>query len=137
LKFRFTLCTSLIAATALVAACGGDSKSSEESEERSATPAEAVERIGNVETALDDALAKYQSGDKKSADRVVGDAYLEQFEHVEGPLEKVDHELNEELEDGIREELRGKIKAGAPAAEVEALVSELKTKLNKAEAALQ
>ena len=90
-----------------------------------------------MRTGLDQALAKYQAGDKKSADRIVGDAYLEEFEHVEGPLGKVDHELNEELEDGIREELRDKIKAGAPASEVAALVKELQTKLDKAEVALQ
>jgi hypothetical protein len=137
LKFRLTTFTALLATTALVAACGDDKSSSEESEERSATPAEAIERIGNVRTGLDEALAKYRAGDKKEADQLVGDTYLEQFEHVEGPLEKVDHELNEELEDGIREELRDKIKAGAPKAEVEAYIGELKTKLNEAEAALR
>jgi high-affinity iron transporter len=135
LKFRLTTLATFLAATALVSACGEDK--SEESEERSATPAEAIERIGNVRSGLDDALAKYRAGDKKSADELVGDTYLEQFEHVEGPLDKVNHELNEELEDGIREELRDKIKAGAPKAEVESLVRELKTKLDEAEAALR
>jgi hypothetical protein len=136
LKFRPSLLTALLAAMAL-AACGSDSKSSEESEEQSATPAEAVERIGNVRSGLDDAVAKYKAGDEKAADRIVGDTYLEEFEHVEGPLDKVDHELNEELEDGIREELRDKIKDGASVQEVETYVSDLKTKLDKAEAALQ
>jgi ABC-type amino acid transport substrate-binding protein len=135
LKFCLTAFTALCASLAL-AACGSDSKSSEESE-ATATPAEAVERIGNVRTGLDQALAKYKAGDEKAADRVVGDTYLEEFEHVEGPLEKANHELNEELEDGIREELREKIKAGASVQEVETLVDDLKTKLDKAEAALQ
>jgi high-affinity iron transporter len=136
LKFRPTLWTALFAATALLAACGDDSKSSE-SDEKSATPAEAVKRIDNVRSGLDDALAKYRAGDTKAADRIAGDTYLEEFEHVEGPLDEVDHELNEELEDGIREELRDKIKKGASVQEVETYVSDLKTKLDRAEAALQ
>lgn len=138
MKFRLALLMSLFSLSALAVACGSDSESSSsEREEAAATPAEAVERIGKVRAGLDDALAKYRAGDKKQADRIVGDAYLEEFEHVEGPLEKVDHELNEQLEDGIREELRGKITSGAPQAEVEKLVTELKSKLEKAEAALQ
>jgi hypothetical protein len=136
LKFRFAVLTALAASMAL-AACGSDSSSSEESEERSATPAEAVKRIDNVRTGLDQALAKYKAGDEKSADRIVGDTYLEEFEHVEGPLEEANAELNEELEDGIREELRDKIKDGASVQEVETYVSDLKTKLDQAEAALQ
>jgi hypothetical protein len=136
LKFRLTTLTTLLAAMAL-AACGSDSKSSEESEEQSATPAQAIERIDNVRSGLDDAVAKYKAGDEKTADQIVGDTYLEEFEHVEGPLDKVDHELNEELEDGIREELRDKIKKGESVRQVETYVSDLKTKLDRAEAALQ
>jgi hypothetical protein len=135
LKFRLSVLTALLATMAL-AACGSDSKS-EESEERSATPAEAIERIDNVRKGLDDAVAKYKAGDVKAADRAAGDTYLEEFEHVEGPLDKVNHELNEELEDGIREELRDKIKNRESVQEVETYVSDLKSKLDQAEAALQ
>jgi hypothetical protein len=135
LKFRLSLCSALLATTALVAACGSDSKSEEN--EEAATPSEAIERIGKVRTSLDQAVAKYKAGDEKAADRIVGDAYLEEFEHVEGPLEEANAELNEELEDGIREDLRDKIKDGASVQEVETFVSDLKTKLDQAEAALQ
>lgn len=135
MKYRLTVFSALLTTLAL-AACGSDSKSEEESE-AAATPAEAVERIGKVRESLDRAVARYKAGDKKSADRTVGDTYLEEFEYVEAPLEKVDKELNEQLEDGIREELRKKIKDGASVQEVEAYVSDLKTKLDKAEAALQ
>lgn len=134
MKFRLTVFSALLATMAL-AACGSDSKSEES--EAAATPAEAVKRIGNVREGLDKAAAQYKAGDKKSADRTVGDTYLQEFEDVEGPLGKVDKELNEQLEDGIREELRKKIKDGASVQEVEAYVSGLKTKLDKAEAALR
>ena len=136
MKARFALFTTVLGlAAAFAVGCGSDS-SSESSEEQS-TPTEAIERIDNVRAGLDEALAKYRSGDKKAADQLVGDAYLNEFEHVEGPLEDADAELNEELEDGIREELRDKIKAGAPASEIEKMVSELNAKLDKAEAALR
>jgi hypothetical protein len=90
-----------------------------------------------VRKGLEEALATYKSGDKAKADEQVGDAYLEHFEHVEGPLGKADHELNETLEDSIREELREKIKDGAPPAEVEKLHAQIQANLTKAEAALR
>jgi hypothetical protein len=134
-KFRVALLTSLFSLSVLAVACGSDSKT--ESAEEQGTPAQAVARIAKVRTALDKAVSTYRSGDKKQADQIVGDAYLEEFEHVEGPLGKADGDLNEDLEDSIREELRDKIKAGAPPAEVQALVTEIKGKLDKAETALQ
>ena len=129
------LSAAALCLTVVAVGCGSDSKS--EGAEEQATPTEAIEHIDNVRAGLDIALAKYQGGDKKAANDIVGDAYLKEFEEVEGPLGKVDNELNETLEDGIREELRDKIKAGAPASEIEAMVSEIKTNLNKAEAALR
>jgi high-affinity iron transporter len=135
LKYGTTLTASTLCVAAFAVGCGSDEKSS--STEAQATPAEAIEHIGNVRTGLDDALARYMAGEKKTADKLVGDAYLKDFEEVEGPLDKVDHELNEELEDGIREELRGKIQAGAPVGEVSKLVTELQAKLDKAETALR
>lgn len=136
LKFRLALFTSLLSLGALAAACGSDEKS-EASEEHATTPAQAIERIANVRKGLDEAVAQYRAGDKKKADETVGDTYLEEFEHVEGPLEKKNEELTEELEDGIREELREKIKSGASTQEVETLVTDLKTKLDQAEDALR
>ena len=126
---------AVLAAAGLSMGCGGGDSKSET--EESATPQEALTEIGAVRHGLDDALATYKGGDRAKADEMVGDAYLEHFEHVEGPLGKVDHELNEQLEDSIREELRDKIKAKAPAAEVEALKREIEANLDKAEVALR
>src|ERR687885_266360 len=96
-----------VAALALVsslalAACGSDKEKAEEQ----ATPAQARTEIGEVRAALDTAVASLKEGDAKAAENAVSEGYLEHFEKVEGPLEKVDAELNEKLEDGIREELR-------------------------------
>ena len=126
-----------VAAGMLAAGCGSDESSSEASKEETATPQQAIREIAAVRQGLDQAIATYRSGDKAAADEQVGDTYLQHFEIVEGPLEEADKELNEKLEDGIREELRGLIKDGAPKAQVEKLHEEIAAELDKAEAALR
>jgi major membrane immunogen (membrane-anchored lipoprotein) len=130
-----------IAAGMLATGCGssdgGTDSATEAREETSATPEKAIQEIAAVRKGLDQAMSTYRSGDKAKADDQVGDTYLQHFELVEGPLEKVDGKLKENLEDGIREELRGKIKAGASQAEVDNLYEEIDAELDKAEAALR
>jgi hypothetical protein len=121
----------------LAAGCGSDEGSSEASTDETATPQQAIREIAAVRKGLDQALATYRSGDKAGADQQVGDAYLQHFELVEGPLGKADRALNEELEDGIREELRGLIKDGAPVAQVAKLHRAIGAELDRAEAALR
>jgi hypothetical protein len=116
---------------------GGTDSATEAREEASATPQKAIQEIAAVRKGLDQAMSTYRSGDKAKADDQVGDTYLQHFELVEGPLEKVDGALKEHLEDGIREELRGKIKAGASQAEVDKLYQEIDAELDQAEAALR
>lgn len=125
----------LALSAALIAGCGGDS--SKETKTDSQSAAQAQTEIGVVRSGLDDALVKYKSGDSKAADTQVGDLYLEHFELVEGPLEAKDAELNERLEDAIREELRDKIQAKAPAPEIAKLVTRIQSDLDKAEVALR
>lgn len=126
-----------VAVGSIATGCGGsDGKESEEAEQ-STTPQQAMTEIGAVRKGLQEALATYKSGNRAKADEQVGDAYLEHFEHVEGPLDKVDHELNETLEDSIREALRDKIKDGAPVTEVQKLHAQIQANLVKAEAALR
>jgi hypothetical protein len=128
-----------LSAVALVA-CGDDDKDStaaKESSHVSASPAAAIAEIGEVRGLVDQAEAKVKAGDRKAADTLLGDAYLEHFEEVEGPLGKKDHELMESLEEAISTELREKIKSGAAATEVAPLFDEVRTNLDKAEAALK
>ncbi len=82
---------------ALWAGCGDDE--TESSREKAVSGQEAVAGVGAVRPGLDEALSTYTSGDAQAADKLVGDAYLEHFELVEGPLEGKDAELNEKLED--------------------------------------
>lgn len=125
---------SLAAVSALaLAACGDDEKSKAEE----TTPAVAIEEANKTSVGLTTALETYKSGDKAAAEEQVSETYLQHFELVEGPLGKVDHELTEDLEHRIREELVEKIKAGAPAAEVDAFVTQIKTDLLKAQSKLK
>lgn len=136
MKVRISAVAALaLAGLALGCGSSGEEKASEEAE-HGTTPQQAIVEIGRVRSGLAEALATYKAGDASAADEQVGDTYLKHFELVEGPLEDVDHELNEELEDTIREELREQIRADAGAAKVEQLVNEINTKLDAAEQGL-
>jgi hypothetical protein len=116
-----------------VAGCGG----SDESDEESATPAEAVAEIEEIKTMLATAVDQVEDGDAAAAEETVGDAYLEHFEHVEGPLGEKDHEFMEELEEAISTDLRNDIKDGKSATEIQAEVDEINADLDRAVELLQ
>lgn len=139
-RFAGPLALTAFAATAaaLVAGCGGGDSSGEEKEqEAAASPAKAVAEIAPVRQGLAAGLAAYRQSKSKQAERLVGDAYLEHFELVEGPLEERDEDLNEKLEGLIGTEIRNEIKRGAEVAVVAALISEADRELGAAEKALK
>ena len=125
----------LLATVALgvAAGCAG----SDDAEEESTTPAEAVAEIAEIKTLLNTAVDQVREGDAEAAEETVGDAYLEHFEHVEGPLGEKDHEFMEELEEAISTDLRADIKAGQSADEIEATVNEIGADLDQAVELLQ
>jgi hypothetical protein len=136
LHARLTLVPLAAAAALALSACGDDDTSSE-TEAEQAKPASALLEAGKTRASLALALATYKAGDKAKAADQASEAYLQHFELVEGPLEAKDEELTEELEDAIREELVGKMKARAPVKEVEALAKEIDRDLATAEAKLK
>jgi hypothetical protein len=125
----------LLATLALgaTAGCGG----SDEADDDSAAPAEAVTEIGEIKTLLAKAVGQARSGDFEAAEETVGDAYLDHFEAVEDPLGERDQDLMEELEEAISTSLRDEIKDGKPVDEIEATVDEIDTNLDKAVELLQ
>jgi hypothetical protein len=135
-KLRTALVSLALVGALGIAACGGESES-EEAAEQNATPAQARAEIGEVRKALDSAVAELKEGDAKAADNTVSEGYLEHFEKVEGPLGKVDDELNEKLEDSIREDLRETIQDGGSVAEVTQKIDAIKADLATAEQKLQ
>jgi hypothetical protein len=124
-----------LAALLLLAAagCGG----SDDSDEESATPAEAVAEITEIKAMLADAVQLVSDGDTEAAEETVGDAYLEHFEHVEGPLGERDHDFMEALEEALSTDLRSDIKEGKPAAEIRTEVEEINKDLDRAVELLQ
>jgi high-affinity iron transporter len=135
LKTRPFLAVLALSATAGLAACGSDDKGT--TTEAAATPDKAIAEIGETRDALDQGLAAFKAGKSSQAQEILSEAYVQHFEEVEGPLNKVDHELNEKLEEAISREIRDKVKDGAPVAEVEALVKTVKADLDAAEAKLR
>jgi hypothetical protein len=130
---RSAVLTAGLAASLALAACGSDDKSTAPT----VSAGEARTEAAATRASLQKALAQVKAGDRKAADNTVSEGYLEHFEDVEGPLDKIDHALKEKLEDGIKTDLRGKITAGAPAAEVERLVATLDAGLKTAESKLR
>ena len=131
---RTVLLLTALTGLLVVAGCGGEE---EEEAEESATPAEAVQQIDQIKQLLDEALAQYRVGDAETAEETTGDAYLEHFEKVEGPLGDEDHEFMEELEHRISTEIRDEMKNGASVADVQQLIDETKTDLDQAQRLLQ
>ena len=131
------LAITAAAATIGIAACGDSSDETSTEAEASVTPAMAIEEIGAVEDGLAASVAAYQKGDADQAEELASTAYLEHFELVEGPLEEADEELNEHLEELIREELRAAITEGAAVADVKKLVAEANDGLDEARKILQ
>jgi type IV pilus biogenesis protein CpaD/CtpE len=132
MTLRSLLPALVVTSSIALAACGSDEQSAGPAKERT-TRAQAVTEIGRVRASLDEAVAAVKAGDAKRADEILADGYVEHFEHVEGPLEEVDRELNAELEATLSHGIRDKVKAGASAAEVRRLVDEAKANLNLAE----
>ena len=126
---RSTALLALLAALVLVVAgCGG----SDEPDEESATPTEAVGEIEEIKSLLATAVQQVRDGDSDAAEETVGDAYLEHFEDVEAPLGERDHDFMEELEEAISTDLRNEIKDGGTADEIEASVEEINVDLDRA-----
>ena len=135
---------ALVGGLLVVAGCGSDSDSStaadttatsteESGGEEESTPAQAVAEIVTIRALLDDAVAKYASGDSMGAADAVGDIYLEHYEHVEAPLGDVNHDLMEEIEEKLSTDLRTAMEDEADQSEIDSLVSEIKSDLDQAE----
>src|SRR5688500_5502328 len=106
MKLDQAVLAALAGCALALGACGGDDDKASPAAEEESTPAEAVQEIGAVRTGLGQALEQLRAGDRKAAEETVAESYLQHFEKVEGPLDKVDHELNEELEETLKGELR-------------------------------
>jgi predicted lipoprotein len=112
------------------AACGGE----EEAEPLS--PAQTREYFTNIDTLLDETVSVHEQDDTEQAAELAGEAYLENFEHLEPDLEEANHELNEELEAKLGPPFRQAIQEGMSQEELESRVDEIRALLDQARAEL-
>ena len=81
---------------------------------------------------LDGAKSSYRNGDTQTALDMVSEAYLDNYEFVEGPLGEVDPVLMVKIETDMRERLRDMIKNNEPADDVDAQIDMILVDLSAA-----
>jgi hypothetical protein len=102
-----------------------------------ATEVEVEEVWENIEALLDQVLAEYREGEAEEAAELAAEAYLENYELVEGEVIAAAPDLNAELEPLLAAELRAAISEGVPAEELERLVERARELLAQAREAVE
>jgi hypothetical protein len=93
-----------------------------------------LQYIANVKLLLSQLRSEYNSGNYAQAEKLAVQAYLDNFENVEGPLVKAGKQgLKVEIEQMMRVELREKIHNKVSADELAAFISNINSKLGEAE----
>ncbi|MDO8641555.1 MAG: PEFG-CTERM sorting domain-containing protein, partial [Nitrosarchaeum sp.] len=91
-----------------------------------------LEYFDEIERLLNEAKTAYRSGDTQTAFDLVTQAYLDNYEFVEGPLGEVDSELVLKIEIDMRENLRNMIKSNESTDKVDAQIDMILTDLAQA-----
>ena len=89
-----------------------------------------------IDRLLITAQAAYANGDSQLAYDLASEAYLDNYEFLEGPIGAVDSDMMLSIENDMREELRNMIQAGVSYNDVESQILSINNDLNKAEAAV-
>lgn len=96
-----------------------------------------VEFVEKIRTLLGELKQAYAAGNYTQADSLAVEAYLDNFEHVEGPLVDAGQmQLKDDMEQLMRVQLRDMIKEKVPADQINAHVDNILDKLNLVEKAL-
>jgi hypothetical protein len=90
-----------------------------------------------IEQLLDEALETYDPESPERAAELVAEAYLENYETIEGAVIEAAPDINAKLEPLLGAELRKRMREGAPVAEIESMVARAKQLLGQAVAALE
>ncbi len=110
---------------------GAEGAGAELSAEQTATYFKTVDEL------LATAKEEYSAGNSDAANEALIEAYLENFEYIEAPLEKVDHELVKELEESLRVALSEMVNAGVKPEEFSTAVDAALAELDQAETLLK
>ncbi len=92
--------------------------------------------VAEIEELLQEIVETYRAGDAEAAAELSAEAYLEHYEVIEAEVIEQAPEVNEELEPLLGADLRRRITAGAPAAEIEQMVRRAEELLDEALEAL-
>ena len=93
--------------------------------------------VDNIEKLLADVKTEYRKGNIDIAQSFATKAYLDNFEYIENPLKDTGNsELVHEIEQLLREDLRGMIKEGAPSAEIDQKVDTILEKMESVKVAI-
>jgi high-affinity iron transporter len=98
------------------------------------TTGEHFQYFTTIRDLLSDVISEVkQNGDYRKADKAAMTAYLDNYEYLEAPIEKLNATLMEDIEVDMREELRGMLKEEQPSAAIENFVNSILVKLSTAE----
>ena len=96
------------------------------------TQIDILEYFDEIEQLLNEAKTAYRSGNTQMAFDLVTEAYLDNYEFVEGPLGEVDSELVLKIEIDMRENLRDMIKSNESTDKVDAQIDMILSDLAQA-----
>jgi high-affinity iron transporter len=98
------------------------------------TTSEHSQYFTTIRNLLSDVVTEVkQNGDYRQADKAAMTAYLDNYEYLEAPIEKLNATLMEDIEVDMREELRDMLKEEQPLAAIENFVDGILVKLSTAE----
>ncbi|MDX1596156.1 MAG: PEFG-CTERM sorting domain-containing protein [Nitrosopumilaceae archaeon] len=92
---------------------------------------DALQYVDEIERLLKQAKQEYRNGNTQTAFNLVSEAYLDNYEFIEGPLGEIDHELMFKIETDMREDLRNMIQSNAPVSEVDAQIDMILTDMSQ------
>jgi high-affinity iron transporter len=101
------------------------------------TEREPSEIINNIRSLLGESINKINSGDYQNAETLVIEAYLDNFEFIEGEIVKHDESLMIDTEVLLREQLRNLIQEKTSIEDIQEIVDNINSKLNEIEKLLQ
>lgn len=96
-----------------------------------------LDTINNIEKILGDVSANYRNGDKDTAFSLATNAYLENYEYVEGAIAQKDGQLMQKIESMLRIDLRSMIKNGDSPDDIDMKITSIKSELSKAKSLFQ
>ena len=101
------------------------------------TDTESSELINNVRTLLNQTIENVKNGNYQNAESLVIEAYLNNFEFLEGEIAKYDESLMKDTEGLLREQLRNLIQGKADIQDIQKMIDKININLNEMEKILK